>query len=201
MKLNQYKQCNTCRPLCFKKHLHISFWLITKSTKFQTLGLRRAIVLVPLNTDLAWVQLKPDWYCRLKFSGSTDIKMLENTFGEIPFQFLKTSLAKICKLRVWIETDQSLQKTLRKKCPYSELFWSTFSRTRNEYGEIWSISPYSVQMRENSDQNNSEYGRFSRSEKHRKDKCFSLQMIRNLLWSLNVLLLRVLLWHNHTNGQ
>ena len=51
--------------------------------------------------------------------------------------------------------------TLRKKCPYSELFWSAFSRIRTEYGEILRISPYSVQMRENPDQNNSEYGHFS----------------------------------------
>ena len=29
--------------------------------------------------------------------------------------------------------------TLRKKCPYSELFWSVFSRIRIEYGEIRSI--------------------------------------------------------------
>ena len=25
---------------------------------------------------------------------------------------------------------------LRKKCPYSELFWFAFSRIRSEYGEI-----------------------------------------------------------------
>ena len=53
--------------------------------------------------------------------------------------------------------------TLRKNCPYSELFWSVFSRTRTEYGEILRISPYSVLMRENTDQNNSEYGHFLRS--------------------------------------
>ena len=52
--------------------------------------------------------------------------------------------------------------TLRKKCPYSELFWSAFSRFRNEYGEIIRISMYSVWIRENADQNNSEYGHFSR---------------------------------------
>ena len=52
---------------------------------------------------------------------------------------------------------------LRKKCPYSELFWSVFSRIRTEYGEIRSISLYSVQIRENADQNNSDYGHFSRS--------------------------------------
>ena len=46
---------------------------------------------------------------------------------------------------------------LREKCPYSELFWSTFSRIRTEYREIPCIYPYSVQMRENMGQNNSGY--------------------------------------------
>ena len=49
---------------------------------------------------------------------------------------------------------------LRKKCPYSGLFWSVFSGIRTEYGEIFRNSPYSVQMLENTDQNNSEYGHF-----------------------------------------
>ena len=48
-------------------------------------------------------------------------------------------------------------------CPYSELFWSAFSIIRTEYGEIRIISPYSVRMRENADQNNSKYRHFSRS--------------------------------------
>ena len=47
--------------------------------------------------------------------------------------------------------------------PYSEFFWSVFSRIRTEYGEIRSKSPYSVRMRENTDQKNPEYGHFSRS--------------------------------------
>ena len=38
---------------------------------------------------------------------------------------------------------------LREKCPYWEFFWSVFSRVRTEYGDIQSISPYLVQMREN----------------------------------------------------
>ena len=54
--------------------------------------------------------------------------------------------------------------SLPKKCPYSELFWSVFSRIRTEYGEIRSMSTNSVQMRENTDQNNSEYRPFSRSD-------------------------------------
>ena len=43
-----------------------------------------------------------------------------------------------------------------EKCPYSELFWSVFCRIWTEYGEVL--------MRENTDQNNSEYGHFLRSE-------------------------------------
>ena len=36
-----------------------------------------------------------------------------------------------------------------EKCPHSVFFWSVFSRIPTEYGEIRSISPYSVRMREN----------------------------------------------------
>ena len=50
-----------------------------------------------------------------------------------------------------------------KKCPYFELFWSAYSRIWTEHGEILSISLYSVRMRENADQNNSEYVDFLRS--------------------------------------
>ena len=49
---------------------------------------------------------------------------------------------------------------LREKCSYSELLWSVFSRIRAEYGEIICISPYSVQLRENTDKNNSKCGDF-----------------------------------------
>ena len=52
--------------------------------------------------------------------------------------------------------------SLHKKCPYSELFWSGFSRIWNEYEEIRRISPYLVRIQENADQNNSEYGHFLR---------------------------------------
>ena len=56
---------------------------------------------------------------------------------------------------------------LREKCQYSGFFWFVFSRMRteceDEYGEILRISPYSVRMRENTDQKNSEYGNYLRS--------------------------------------
>ena len=49
------------------------------------------------------------------------------------------------------------------KVPYSEFFWSLFSTFRTGYGEIQSILKYSVQMWENKDKKNSQYGHFSRS--------------------------------------
>ena len=52
---------------------------------------------------------------------------------------------------------------MRKKCLYSELFWSVFSRIRTDYGEKRSIPSSSVQLRENMGQNNSQYGYFLRS--------------------------------------
>ena len=53
--------------------------------------------------------------------------------------------------------------SLREKCLYSELFWSVFSRIRTEHEEILRMSPYSVRMQENTDQNNFEYRHFLRS--------------------------------------
>ena len=43
---------------------------------------------------------------------------------------------------------------LRKNCPYSEFFWSIFSRISTEYGHLPSKSSNSVQMPENTEQNN-----------------------------------------------
>ena len=44
------------------------------------------------------------------------------------------------------------QETLREKCPNTEFFLVRIFRIRTEYGEIWSISPYSVQKLENTNQ-------------------------------------------------
>ena len=51
-----------------------------------------------------------------------------------------------------------------KKFLYSEFFWSAFSRIWTEYGEIRSISPYSAEVPGNTEQKNSEYRNFCRSE-------------------------------------
>ena len=54
--------------------------------------------------------------------------------------------------------------------PYSELFGSVFTRIWTEYGEILRIFPYSVRMRKNADQSNSEYGHFSCSDAVEKNE-------------------------------
>ena len=62
-------------------------------------------------------------------------------------------------------TGRSLKK-IQSNCVKSvriQSSWSVSSRIQTEYGEIQSIPPNSVQMRENIDQNNFEYGHFSRS--------------------------------------
>ena len=79
-----------------------------------------------------------------------------------------------------------LRNSLRKKSLYLELFWSVFPRICIEYGERWSISPYSVQMWENSDQNNFEYGHFLLS-----DLCY--EVLTELLTELIVMLFKKLL--------
>ena len=58
--------------------------------------------------------------------------------------------------RIWskLVAETVFWVSLREKCPYWELFLSVFSRIRTEYGEITRTSPYSVRMRENTDQNN-----------------------------------------------
>ena len=49
------------------------------------------------------------------------------------------------------------------KCPYPEIFWSSFFRILTEYEEMLRISLYSVWMRENTNHKNSDYGLFSRN--------------------------------------
>ena len=41
--------------------------------------------------------------------------------------------------------------SLRKKCPYSEIFWSVFCRIWTEYGGLQKKSPYSLRISGNMD--------------------------------------------------
>ena len=68
------------------------------------------------------------------------------------FFFFIMTLFNIRKLQhFWTFRKSHENNTLRENCRYSEFFWSVFSRIRTEYGEIRSITPYSVWMRENTD--------------------------------------------------
>ena len=67
---------------------------------------------------------------------------------------------RIVKVTHFAQVINFLRKAPHKKCPHSELFWSAFSCIRTEYREMQNFSPYSVQMRETTDQNNSKYGHF-----------------------------------------
>ena len=57
-----------------------------------------------------------------------------------------------------------------------------FCCIRTKYGEIRSISPYSVRVREDMDQNNSEYGHFWRSEVY-----ITTKMVKNMMKSMVVM--------------
>ena len=80
---------------------------------------------------------------------------------------------QICRKWLWkyysyifddnTRTTERWQIPLSEKCPCLELFWYVFSLICTEYGEILRISPYSVQIRKNTDQNNSDYVHFLRS--------------------------------------
>ena len=60
---------------------------------------------------------------------------------------------------------------MREMCPESEFFWSVFCRIQTEYGEI--------RMGENTDQKNSKYAHFSRS-----DKFYHIFLVKDDAWTL-----------------
>ena len=64
-----------------------------------------------------------------------------------------------------VQNIQSVTIITASKVSVVWVFLSLFSRIRTKYGEMLRASPYSVWMRENTDQENSEYGYFSLSER------------------------------------
>ena len=91
-------------------------------------------------------------------TGVTRLQSQEKVMGqsrEIKQKWKGPRKVDVCLSIIFSYYDQSL--TLLIKCPYSEFFWSVFSHIRTGH------APYSVWMRENTDQKNSEYGHFLRS--------------------------------------
>ena len=78
-------------------------------------------------------------------------------WGSRPQEFWKKTLLNILpkfqgyKTLVWNGLILDLFHCV-KSGQIRSFFWSVFSRIRTEYGEMQSISPYSVWMRENTDQ-------------------------------------------------
>ena len=110
----------------------------------------------------------------VEWKSGPNLKIVLNGFIESDFQTLVMSINtfQTIILNIWYDKHIVISLVLccllqtictAWKCTYSELFWSAFYPIWTEYGEIICICPYSVGMRENADQNNSEYVHFSRS--------------------------------------
>ena len=72
------------------------------------------------------------------------------------FTILLTVMEKFVTYQNWGNRAELWSKeqsiALRKKCLYSEFFWSAFFRIRTEYGNLQSKSPFSLLMWGNTDQ-------------------------------------------------
>ena len=89
-------------------------------------------------------------------------------------RFYKSSISKCCVGSPFHHSQFSKSETLRKKCPYSELFWSAFFPHLPAFGlntqrqcvscYLSVFSPNTGKCGENADQNNSKYRHLLRSE-------------------------------------
>ena len=83
---------------------------------------------------------------------------------QLPFKICILNIKKnakaiqcdLCNYRVHIECNH-LDYHCVECVQVRSFFWSVFFRIWTEYGEIWSISPYSVRMQENTDQKKTLY--------------------------------------------
>ena len=94
--------------------------------------------------------------------------------------FFAKSVCTVCYLYWPIHVK--FQLPLRKKCPYSELFWSAFFPHFLAF-RLNTLSVFSP-MRENADQNNSEYGTFYAVISWRTQMQFQMASFRNLFRAL-----------------
>ena len=99
------------------------------------------------------------WYYKIIFSSTTPMLSLKISFMTVKDEYRCIRCIR-CKFVY-------LYSTLRKKPPYSELFWSTFFPHFPAFGlntERYSVfSPNAGKRGKNADQNNSQYGLFLRS--------------------------------------
>ena len=74
----------------------------------------------------------------------------------------RSSAWNIVKIKSGVGSKK-LWRALCEKYPYSEIFWSLFSRIWTEYGDLLCKCPNSLKIRENVDEKNFECAHFLRS--------------------------------------
>ena len=97
----------------------------------------------------------------------------------------------------WVVNRSTSQNThCVKSVGIRSFFWSVFSCILTEYGEMGTISKYSVEMQENVDKTNSEYWHFSRGDtKHNNHKTARVNgsfeaLLRRFSWIIFIFILR-----------
>ena len=104
-------------------------------------------------------------------------------------QFHKIFTAKYSKT-LSLNNECKTKEHCVKCVQIRSFFWSLFSRIRTEYVEIRSMSPYSVRMRENSNQKSSVSGHFSRSGEpleYFASQKVSLIIAKKVEWTLSLI--------------
>ena len=135
-----------------KEHLGINF--------IRYLGLNHLVIDVGIKNLLSFIKLSTTCRQHILPLTSAPTHLTAYLSRNTPSCLYNTRYNFKILLEIYYAERKTLKISLRKKCRYSELFWSAFSRIRTEYGEILRISPYSVLMLENANQNNSKYGHF-----------------------------------------
>ena len=103
------------------------------------------------------------------------------------------------EIRIYTKLLPCSLHALREECPYLELFFSTFSCIQTECGEVRSNSSYSAQMRENTNQNNSEYRHFIRSDGETWS-CSPIRLFKVfIIWIILLIVVRIIINSNLLN--
>ena len=134
----------------------ISFWIINRIQKWEInhnhmkeSGLNTTVNFTVFSINAENSRVVVYW-------GNRSFEMASNTEEFLTGNGLEGILTVIASDVLSLQRKfPKYRRTLSKKCPYSELFWSAFFRIRTEFA----FFPHS----KNADQNNSEYGHFSRS--------------------------------------
>ena len=100
-----------------------------------------------LSPELFWVNKLPDEHWEP--SQKSKMELLQKIVNTLKLLTISPSYMfdRVLKIPLILHDD----------CPYSEFFWSVFSRIQTEYRDLPCKSPYTVQMQEKTDQKCSEY--------------------------------------------